>query len=146
MTDVSNRIIKTITITMIKVAMPNITKPVVILDGLLFPLRSLLNPWISRAIPTDKQTIKPRMMIIGDRTNKSTNKAELYKYIKNNNKAVNPVNKTLSTIQPAKTILLLCFLFPSVTKSTPVTARTVIATIMNMNRANGPILYILPSS
>ena len=146
MTDVWNKIIKTTTIITMMIAMPIRVKPSVIFAGFLFPSRSLLKPWIRRVMPNVKQTIKPTIMISGEKINKITKMADLYKYIKNNSKAVNPVNKTLSTIQPAKIIRLLFLLFPSLTKRPPVTARAVMVTIINMNRANGPILYILPPS
>ena len=108
MIDVWNKIIKTTTIITMMIAMPIRVKPSVIFAGFLFPSRSLLKPWIRRVMPNVKQTIeptiKPTIMISGDKINKITKMADLYKYIKNNSKAVNPVNKTLSTIQPAKII------------------------------------------
>lgn len=143
MTDVSNKMIKTAIITTIKVAMPKSTKPVVIFDGSLFPSRSLLKPQTRRVMPKDKQMIKPRMIISGENTNRITKTADLYMNIRNNRRAVSPVNKTLSTIQPARTFPYSLFLFPPLTKSPPVTARATIAMIINTNSVTGPMLYII---
>ena len=114
--------------------MPNNTKPVVILDGLLFPLMSLLKPLIRRVIPSAKQTMRPTIIMSGEKINKITNRAEPYKYIRNNSKAVNPVNKKPSTIQPASIFLILLLLFPSVTKSVPVTARAAMTTTIMITK------------
>ena len=140
MTDVSNKIIKTTTIKIINVAIPKSTKPVVILAGVLFPSRSLLKPSTRRVMPKDKQIIKPRMIISGENTNRITKTADLYMNIRNNRRAVSPVNKTLSTIQPARTFPYSLFLFPPLTKSPPVTARATIVMRINTNSVTGPTL------